>query len=92
MTEEATREFDAWMRSPVAPPRSRVDEIVDLWIEHCEAHAHDPAWCAEQDAMYWEGRQGEPYDDETFDEETRDIDQCAYERFVLDSPSQVVHC
>ncbi len=86
MTEAATREFDQWMRSPPTPrdpSQSDVDRILDAYMAHVEANCHDPSWCAEQDAMYWEGRQGEPYNEETFDEETRDLDQRAYQDWCL---------
>jgi len=85
MTEAATREFDQWMRGPipVQPPKRIADQLLDALEAHWDAHSHDPAWCAEQDAMYWEGRCGEPNDMEQFDKETRDMDQRAYEDWCL---------
>lgn len=85
MIETTDREFDQWMKSPLPPlpqPRSDVDRILDAYMEYVEAHAHDPDWCAEQDAMYWEGHQGESYDPDDFDDETRWLDDQAYERWV----------
>lgn len=85
MTEQATREFDEWMRSlptPRDPPRSDVDRILDAYAEYWEANAHDPAWVENQEDMYYESLMGQPSNMEEFDEETRDIDQWAYEEWA----------
>ena len=82
---ESERAFDEWMRSPFrpsSPAQSNLDRILDAYMEYVEANKHDPLWCAEQDAMYWEGRQGEPCTMEEFDDETRDIDQRRYEKWI----------
>ena len=79
------RQFDEWMNEAFPQPSSRPDnvaEIIDLWYQHCVDHAYDFDWCTEQDAMYWEGRQGEPCNMEEFDEETRERDQRAYEEWL----------
>lgn len=84
---ESERWFDEWMRSPIPhrAPQSDQDRILDAYMDYVEAHCDDPAWCAEQDAMYWEGRQGEPCTMEEFWEDSRREDQYWYEVWLEES-------
>lgn len=75
---ETEKWFDDWIKAPFLPRKSRVEEIVDAHLELYD----DFYWLQDQEDMYWEGMQGEPSTMEEFDEDTRDIDQRAYEEWL----------